>query len=220
MIILGDVVLRPLEPKDVDSLYGFRNDWDVIQYLVGFSAGYSRANLEAWIKTHSNRADEVLWTIADKATDRSIGHVGLYRIDNRVRKAEFGIVVGDRSRWNSGLGHRITDAVLGWAFAQLNLHKVTLTVLMDNPRAIHLYEAIGFQREGVLRDEQFRDGAYRDVLMMSLLEGEWRRHPVEAAGQVVADDAQSGGDLSGKRPVAKSVSARGTGGSGATRRKG
>ena len=50
MINLGDVVLRALEPKDVEYLYDYRNDWDVIQHLAGFSAGYSRVNLEDWIK--------------------------------------------------------------------------------------------------------------------------------------------------------------------------
>ncbi len=174
MIRLGDVTLRPLEPRDVDSLYSFRNDWEVIQYLGGFSAGYSRKNLSDWVTAHRNRADEVLWTIAEARTDKSIGHVGLYKIDNRVRKAEFAIVIGDRDSWGKGLGRKVTRAVVEWGFEQLNLHKVSLSVLDFNRRAILLYQSLGFRKEGVLRDEQFRSGRYHDVVLMSVLDKEWR----------------------------------------------
>ena len=175
MIQLDGAILRALEPKDVDSLYAYRNDWQVARLLGGFSAGYSRANLEDWIQRHLNTADEMLWTIADRVTDESLGHVGLYDIDTRLRKAEFAILIGYPKRWDQGLGTEVSEAVLRWAFDQANLHKVSLRVLADNPRAIHIYERLGFTRDGVLRDEQFRDGRFVDIVIMSLLEDEWRR---------------------------------------------
>jgi RimJ/RimL family protein N-acetyltransferase len=174
MINLGNVVLRALKPKDVEYLYAYRNDRDVIRHLGGFSAGYSRANLEDWIERHSNRNDEVLWTIADAATDQCIGHVGLYQIDNRVRKGQFAILIGDKAVWGRGLGTRITEAVVSWAFSQLNLHKVILHVLTNNERAIRIYESLGFHPEGIPRDEQFRDGQFLDLLLMAVFEHGWR----------------------------------------------
>ena len=176
MIDLGAVVLRPFEPQDLSHLYRFRNDWQVTQYLGGFSSGYSRKNLEEWIKFHRNRDDEVLWAIADKKTDRCIGHVGLYKIDSRLRKGEFAIIVGDTRSQGKGIGRSATVAMLEWGFGQLNLHKISLSVLASNKRAIRLYETLGFRREGVLRDEQFRDRKYVDVVLMSLLDSEWRRN--------------------------------------------
>ena len=174
MIDLGAVVLRPFEPRDVEHLYGFRNDWQVTQYVGGFSSGYSRRNLEEWIKFHRNRDDEVLWAIAGKKGGRCIGHVGLYKIDPRVRKAEFAILLGDRRWWGKGVGRSATVAMLDWGFDQLNLHRISLSVLATNQRAIRLYRDLGFREEGLLRDEQFRDGKYVNVLLMSLLEKEWR----------------------------------------------
>lgn len=173
MIDIGDAILRPLEPKDVDSLYPMRNDWEVVRFLGGFSAGFSRANLEDWLTMHTNRPDEVLWAIAGKTTDALIGHVGLYAIDNRVRKAEFGIFIGDHRLWGRGLGTRAATTVVAWGFEQLNLHKIVLEVLTENERAIHIYSRLGFQRDGVLRHEQYRDGRYMDIAIMSLLEDEW-----------------------------------------------
>jgi len=174
MIDLGTVVLRPFEPHDIEHLYSFRNDWQVKQYLGGFSSGYSRPNLKEWIRFHQNRDDEVLWAIATKKGDRCIGHVGLYKIDSRVRKGEFAIIIGDVNWWGKGVGRSATVAMLDWGFHQLNLHKISLSVLASNKKAIRLYQHLGFRREGTLRDEQFRDRAYHDVVLMSLLDREWR----------------------------------------------
>src|SRR5664280_1211747 len=160
MIHVNDITLRPMEMKDVEALYIFRNDWTVIQHLGGFSSGYSRRELEEWLNRHSNRSDEVIWCIAESDGDRCIGHVGLYKIDFRVRKAEFAIVIGFPDRWSKGLGTKITTAVIDWGFAELNLNKVELSVLATNTRAIRLYESLGFDSEGVLKDEQFRAGKY------------------------------------------------------------
>ena len=174
MIDVGSVRLRPLDKDDIDSLYAFRNDAEITRLLGGFSPGYSKADLEIWIKNHSNRPDEILWSIAERNTNRCIGHVGLYKIDHRVRKAEFAIVIGDQSQWQKGLGTEITRATVAWAFSELNLHKVTLAVLANNARALRIYEKLGFQIEGTMRDDQFRDGKYLDVVLMALFRAKWQ----------------------------------------------
>ena len=174
MIDLGAVKLRAFEPADAEHLYGFRNDWQVTQWLGGFSSGYSRKNLQDWIRSHRNRDDEVLWAIAEKKSDRCIGHVGLYKIDPRIRKAEFAILIGDPKWWGKGVGRSVTIAMVEWGFTQLNLHKISLSVLATNKRATKLYQDLGFRHEGRLRHEQFRDRKYVDVLLMSVLDREWR----------------------------------------------
>ncbi|MBA2633521.1 MAG: GNAT family N-acetyltransferase [Chloroflexi bacterium] len=174
MLILDDVVLRRFEAADLDRLYEYRNDGEVTAQLGGFSVGYSRADLVDWLERHRRRDDEVLWCIAARLDDRCIGQVGLYRVDPRVRKAEFAILIGDRSLQGRGIGKAVTRAVVDYGFCELNLHRVSLQVLVTNERAIRLYEGLGFSREGALRHEQFRGGRHVDVLLMSILEDEWR----------------------------------------------
>ena len=50
-IEVGNAILRPLEPSDLDRLYEFRNDIEVISQLGGFTTGYSRKDLSVanWI---------------------------------------------------------------------------------------------------------------------------------------------------------------------------
>ncbi len=113
----------------------------------------------------------MLWAIALTDSDRCIGHVGLYCLDQRVRKAEFGIAI-EESQWGKGFGRQAASAALEFGFNELNLNKIDLKVLSTNLRAITLYERMGFRNDGVLREEQFRDGQYVDLLIMSILRRE------------------------------------------------
>jgi RimJ/RimL family protein N-acetyltransferase len=56
----------------------------------------------------------------------------------------------------------------------LNLHRVWLHVYEFNPRAVRVYEKVGFRHEGRLRQAIFHDGRYWDTLVMGLLHAEWR----------------------------------------------
>jgi RimJ/RimL family protein N-acetyltransferase len=114
----------------------------------------------------------VLFVIAS-GDDRCLGHVGLYRIDHRVRSAEFAILIGDKGSWGKGLGRRCTTFMVEYGFDQLNLNRIYLEVLATNSRAVELYKKIGFVEEGRLRCGQFKEGRYVDVLVMGLLRDEY-----------------------------------------------
>lgn len=170
IIDLCDVLLRKPETRDRETLYRMRNDaWNVAR-LGGFSTGYALQDIDDWIEAHRTRHDEVLWVIAGADTDTCLGHVGLYRLDSRVRKAEFAILIGDPEWRGRGLGRKVTSAVVNYGFSQLNLHRIELSVLATNEAAVKLYEGIGFAVEGTQRDAQFRDGRYVDLLLMAILE--------------------------------------------------
>ncbi|MEL7657044.1 MAG: GNAT family protein, partial [Bacillota bacterium] len=63
--------------------------------------------------------------------------------------------------------------LLRYAFDELNLYRVQLTVFSYNPGAIRLYEKLGFVREGVFREAVHRDGARHDMILYGLLRREW-----------------------------------------------
>jgi len=173
-IVLGDVFLRRPEPRDADALVAQKNDPEVALQLGGFSRGYSHADVVEWVERHRKAADEALWVIAEAANDRCLGHVGLYRIDHRVRSAEFAIMIGDRQVQGRGLGKLVTRAVLAYGFEMLNLNRIDLNFLATNVRARHLYEGLGFKHEGTLRQAQFKSGKYVDVEVMSILRDEFQ----------------------------------------------
>jgi len=88
-------------------------------------------------------------------------------------RATLGIAIHDERYWNRGLGSDAVATLVNGAFLARPLTRIELTVLPDNARAIRAYERVGFRREGVLRRYLYQNGAYRDVVLMSILHEEW-----------------------------------------------
>lgn len=74
-----------------------------------------------------------------------------------------------RAAWRGrGGGRMLVEAAL--AARPPDVHKIVLEVFPDNEAAIGLYEAMGFEREGLLRDHyRRRDGSLRSALIMGRL---------------------------------------------------
>ena len=112
------------------------------------------------------------WVIADQ-DDVLVGIVRLAPIDAANRSARLGIGILDPARLGQGLGSEATRLALAYGFDRLDLHRVSLTVLADNARAVAAYTRCGFAVEGRFRDTLFRDGAWHDDLSMAIRKPQW-----------------------------------------------
>lgn len=127
---------------------------------------------ERWFRDYERRTDEQIFAIEMGSVH--IGNLGFHRIDRAHRKAEIGIVIGEPALWSKGYGTEAMDVALRYAFDVLGLNKVSLDVLEYNTRAIRMYERLGFQPEGVHREDAYKEGRFVNVLRMSLLARELR----------------------------------------------
>jgi diamine N-acetyltransferase len=75
---------------------------------------------------------------------------------------------------NQGMGRQLLAEVADRAFGEYSAHRLFLDVFVTNDRARHVYENFGFSKEGIMRDAIYRDGAYHSLVLMSLLETEYR----------------------------------------------
>ena len=106
--------------------------------------------------------------------NRLLGDINLEVINNWGSRDSFvGIGIGSREDWGKGYGTDAMKIALRFAFTELNLRRVTLTVFEYNPRAIRSYEKVGFQHEGRLRGALLRDGKRWDMLYMGILFKDW-----------------------------------------------
>lgn len=72
-----------------------------------------------------------------------------------------------------GVGRFMLAGILDYVFRELRAHRLWLDVFETNLRALHVYESVGFRREGVLREAIFRDGEYHTQILMSMLDREY-----------------------------------------------
>jgi RimJ/RimL family protein N-acetyltransferase len=84
-----------------------------------------------------------------------------------------GLGIGETNYWSKGYGTDAMNVLLRFAFIEINLRRVTLTVFEYNPRAIRSYEKAGFRHEGRKRQLLHREGKRWDELYMGILREEW-----------------------------------------------
>jgi RimJ/RimL family protein N-acetyltransferase len=108
-------------------------------------------------------------------SDDLIGLVDLDSILWTSGVAWLAIGIGEAAYRGQGYGREALGLLQRFAYHELNLHRLQLTVFSYNVPAIRLYERCGFQREGVMREFLQRDGQRFDVYLYGQLAREWER---------------------------------------------
>ncbi len=106
--------------------------------------------------------------------DRLIGYIEIDGIMWNQGVGWVALGIGEAVHRGQGFGEEAMRLALAFAFGELNLRRVQLTVFSYNTPAIRLYEKIGFVREGVFREALQRDGRIYDMLLYGLLRREWQ----------------------------------------------
>ena len=170
------VVLREFRREDVPVIHEWVNDTEIVRFLSWSIFPQTLKETERFVEAQLEGTDPLTraFVIALREGDRCIGTLGCHNIDWRSRVAEMGIVIGRRELLGKGHGTEATRLFLRFCFRELNLHRVFLRVFDFNERAIRSYLKCGFVEEGRLREAFFRNGEYHDVIVMGVLEDEFR----------------------------------------------
>ena len=110
--------------------------------------------------------------VEERKTSKSVGYFMLSDLDNPHNKVEFTHVIIDKK--GCGYGRESLKALLKWSFHIKNLHRVYLDCKTYNEVALHLYESVGFKREGIMREIICVNGVYEDLILLSILDREFK----------------------------------------------
>ncbi len=174
-ILTGSIlVLRPMRSADAPQMFASLADQDC-KRLTGTQNAYTFEEVEAFCKKVEAADDRADYAITLKSDPESvyIGEVVLNHIDEVNRSASFRIALAAADHFGKGYGTEATRLILAYGFEQLNLHRIELEVYDFNPRAQHVYEKLGFVKEGVRRDVLWWDGCYHSAITMSILRDEY-----------------------------------------------
>jgi [ribosomal protein S5]-alanine N-acetyltransferase len=175
------VYLRPLQSDDAEHFAEWLNDARVTRTLRARGPITIEAERE-WIARVTRDPAHMVCALVRRRDDRMIGSAGLHGIDTQARSAEYGIHIGIPAMWGKGYGTETTRLLLEHAFRTMNLHRVWLRTHADNHAGLRAYEKAGFGVEGVQRDAVFRDGGYKDMVLMAILRPDWERSIGEGSG--------------------------------------
>lgn len=166
--------LTSMTQNDLPAMVRWHQDPEFLRLLDTRPAA---PQAEGWLADHlrdrERSTNAFLFGIRPLESDDLLGFVELEGIQWNQGAGWLVIAVGEPQDQGQGIGSEALELMLDFAFRELNLHRVTLTVFSYNTRAIGVYERAGFQREGVYREYLHRDGRRYDMYLYGILRREW-----------------------------------------------
>lgn len=160
------VKIIPLESHHLEELRKWRNDKKVWKHFTN-SRFINEIEQKDWFEIQARDKAKEYFVILEK--DKFIGSVWIDEWDKINRSCRIGIFIIPPAQ-GKGYAYGVLKESMDYLFNDLSLHRIWLFVMENNKPAIKLYEKLGFKKEGVQKDAVFRDGEYKNYLMMGVIE--------------------------------------------------
>jgi RimJ/RimL family protein N-acetyltransferase len=172
-MLVGKLVrLRAPERGDLPTFVRWFNDPEATQFLLrGPPMGLEEE--EQWYADLLKHQDKVF--CIETLDGKLIGNLGIMHLDWTNRRAEIGVMIGEKEYWGHGYGTEAITLLLRYMFEEMNLERIGLYCDEANQRAQRCYQKCGFRPEGKLRHYLFKNGVFVDDVMMSILRDDWNR---------------------------------------------
>jgi len=166
--------LRGLLESDLEGAYfHWLNDPQVTRYMNSGRTPNTPQDMQAFFTYTRGNLTNVAFAICDQQTHQHIGNVTLNNMHPIHRRADLGILIGEKAFWGRGYGTEATALTVDYGFKRLNLHSIWLGVVATHVGAIRAYEKAGFKQDGVAREAFWTDGNFHDIVQMSILAREY-----------------------------------------------
>ena len=146
------LLLRRFRTSDLDDLFAFYSDPDVIRHIPDAprDRAETREELDWFLNGHPKFPELGLWATVHKQTGRFIGRCGLlpWTID-RQHEVEVAFALS-KAYWGQGLATEIAQALVRYAFEHLHLSRLICLIEPENQASINVARKIGmiFEKEG------------------------------------------------------------------------
>lgn len=143
-LIHKDILIRSAESNDAKILSSWWNDGSIMEH-AGFPLGLgtTEEHVQEQLKDPTKQR-----LIIEYATD-PIGEMVYIPINTTT--VEIGIKICDIEYQNKGLGKIILSMLIQYLF-EIGYQKIILDTMLENARAHHVYESLGFQKVAIRYD--------------------------------------------------------------------
>ncbi len=149
------LLLRRFVTNDLDDLFKFYSDPDVIRYIPDAPRSYeeTREELEWHRNGHPKFSELGLWATIYKETGQFIGRCGLlpWTIDGQ-HEVEVAFAFA-KAYWGQGLATETAQALVHYGFEHLGLSRLICLIDHDNEGSIKVATKIGMTFEKESKDE-------------------------------------------------------------------
>jgi diamine N-acetyltransferase len=166
-----NIILRALEPKDIDILYQWENDQKL--WSIGCTtAPFSRHVLNQYIENshHDIYTTGQLRFMIDTINQKpqTIGMVDLYAFEPFHMRSGVGIMIHEDFR-KMGYGSETIDLIIEYAFNFMNFKQLFCEITTDNPNSLTLFKSKGFNKTGTRKEWIRRGNKFIDAYFLQLI---------------------------------------------------
>ncbi|MDY5314004.1 MAG: GNAT family N-acetyltransferase [Prevotella sp.] len=163
---LPDVILRAMEPEDLDMMYAIENDHDTWS-VTDVNTPYSRFVLHEFIAnaTGDIYTDKQVRLIVTNKSGEFIGMIDLFNFNPQHKRAEIGIIIRKEYR-EQGYGKAALLELINYARRIIHIHQLYVYMSVDNTSCVKLFDDTGFERDAELKDWLFDGDKYHNVYLM------------------------------------------------------
>ncbi|WP_032121171.1 GNAT family N-acetyltransferase [Clostridium amazonitimonense] len=178
----GDLVyLKKLDKEYIEEYFQGIDDCSIESIIfTGTQQVFNKSDIEGYLEDVSSDRSRMDFLIFSKESNKVVGEVVINDIYRNNRSASMRVLINRKEDFSKGYGSEAIILALNYGFGMLNLHRIELEALEFNERAIHVYEKIGFKREGIRREGIFFNHKYYDLITMSILEDEFRAKYIDS----------------------------------------
>ncbi|WP_342470254.1 GNAT family protein [Ureibacillus sp. FSL K6-3587] len=159
------ISIRKFKEEDIPYKVKWINDERNNKYLHYDLPLREDKTLE-WYNKIKDRNDRADFTIT--YDNEPVGLIGLLNIDHNNKKAEYYICIGEDSYKGKGIAKKATDLLIKKSYEEFGLIKIYLYTEVENIAAQKLFEKVGFEREGLLKNDLFYKGKKIDRYVYGL----------------------------------------------------
>ena len=132
----------------------------------------SEAYEKKWIDDTIFHSPDIKLAVCLKENDLHIGNVYLTDIKYINRSAESHILIGNKDFWGEGYAREALLQILRYGINEHGLNRIEAHINADNIASIKMHMKCGYKKEGVLRQALYKNGEFKDVVVMSILKEE------------------------------------------------
>lgn len=166
--------LTAVRPGDYPEIAKWDEDSSFSRNMSSYPATLqTEEGVASWLEGMQKSSSAYVFALRPLGGDELLGIAMINEINFATGNGTVIIAIGDRIHRGLGYGRDAMEVLLRYAFDELNLHRLGLSVFSYNEGAIRLYERLGFQREGTQREYGKRDGKRYDNLLYGILRSEW-----------------------------------------------
>ncbi|MGH8107882.1 MAG: GNAT family N-acetyltransferase [Arenimonas sp.] len=162
-----------IDHADVASIFQIYSDIEVARYWNQPSFTH-QDDAHIYIESIHHGFDDgklFQWGVCLAGSQKLIGTCSLSDISTSQGRANIGIAISS-SQWGHGYGREAMSTLIKHAFTELGLRRLEADVSPHNAACLKLLAALGFKREGYLRQRWLVEGELQDSIVLGLLKSD------------------------------------------------